>query len=323
MPMPTDMIVAAFGDLAERADLTVLPHPTVSEQHAALANAELVLGSWQGTRLLPLDAAAVAATGPAIAFVQQPSAGTDSVDLDAFAARGVPVANTAGANARSVAEWAVGATICLSRSIGWADDEIRAGRWPQLDMAARGLGEIGALRVGVVGFGAVGALVAQLYSAFGCEVAYWTRRPRPEAPFPWLELPALCARSDVLVLCVPLTPQTAGLIDAQKLAALSPGGYLIDVSRGGVLDQRALLAALESGHLGGAAVDVHPREPIPADDPLRSNDRVLLSAHSAAATPQAVARVLAQSMANFRRVIDGDPVIDVVNGVSSRVRRRS
>lgn len=323
MPMPADTIVAAFGDLAERADLTVLLHPTVEEQHAALADAELVLGSWQGTRPLPLDAAAVAVTGPGVAFVQQPSAGTDSVDLDAFAARGVPVANTAGANARSVAEWTIGATLSLSRSIGWADAQIQAGGWPQHAVATRGLGEIGTLRVGVVGFGAVGSLVAQLYSGFGCDVAYWTRRPRPEATFPWLELSALCARSDVLVLCVPLTPETAGLIDAEKLAAISRGGYLIDVSRGGVLDQDALLAAVESGHLGGAAVDVHPQEPMPAGHPLLGNDRILLSAHSAAATPQAVARVIEQSMANFRRVIDGEPVIDVVNGVEPKVRRRT
>ncbi len=322
VPMPADTVLAAFGDLAERVDLTLLRNPSVAEQHAALADAELVLGSWQGGHQLPLDAAAAAASGPSLAFVQQPSAGTDSVDLDAFAARGVAVSNTAGANARSVAEWAIGATISLSRSMGWADAQIRAGGWPQVEVATRGLGELGGLRVGVVGFGAVGSLVARLYAAFGCDVAYWTRRPRPEVAFLWLELPALCARSDVLVLCIPRTPETDGLIDADRLAALRPGGYVIDVGRGGVLDQSALLAALDSGHLGGAALDVHPQEPMPAGHQLTKNDRVLLSPHSAAATVQAVGRIIEQSVANFRRVLDGEPVTDVVNGVAPKVQRR-
>lgn len=322
IPMPTEALLPAFGDLAERAELTFLPAPSVTEMHAALADAELVIGSWQGSLPLPLNAAAVAAGGPALAFIQQPSAGTDSVDLAGFAARGVPVASTAGANARSVAEWTIGATISMTRSIGWADTQIRTGGWPQTDVVRRGVGEIGGLRVGIVGLGAVGSLTAGLFAAFGCDVAYWSRRPRPESRYPWLEVPALAARSDVLVLCLPLTPETRDLVSSELLATLPRGAYLVDVSRGGVLDQAALIAALDSGHLSGAAVDVHPQEPLALDDPLRRHERVLLSPHAGGATRQAVARVLGQSVANLRRVLDGEPVVDVVNGVAATVPRR-
>jgi D-3-phosphoglycerate dehydrogenase len=322
-PLPADRIRPLLGDLPERVDLKLLFHPTQPELHAALADAELVLAAWQGTHPQPFDAAAVAAAGPHLAFVQQPSVGTDSVDLEALAARGVPVANTAGANARSVAEWALGATICVARSMAWADRAIRAGGWPQMDVVTRSLGEIAGLRVGVLGFGSVGSLAASLFAACGCEVAYWSRRPRPEAPYPWLEVPALCARSDVLLLCLPRTPETQGLIGVGELATLPAGAIVIDVGRGGVLDREALLTALDSGHLSGTALDVHPTEPLSAEDPLRRHDRVLLSPHAAGATGQAVTRVIGQSLANIRRVLDGQPVHDVVNGISPVVTRRN
>lgn len=322
IPMPTEALLPAFGDLSERAELTFLPAPSVTEMHAALADAELVIGSWQGSHPLPLNAAAVAASGPSLAFVQQPSAGTDSVDVAGFAARGVPVASTAGANARSVAEWTIGATISMTRSLGWADTQIRDGGWPQVEVVRRGVGEIGGLRVGILGLGAVGSSTAALFAAFGCDVAYWSRRPRPQAPYPWLDVPALAARSDVLVLCLALAPETRGLVGPELLAALPRGAYLVDVSRGGVLDQAALIAALDAGHLTGAAVDVHPHEPLALEDPLRRHERVLLSPHAGGATRQAVTRILGQSVANLRRVLDGRPVIDVVNGVAATVQRR-
>jgi D-3-phosphoglycerate dehydrogenase len=321
-PLPAERIRPFLGDLSDRVDLSLLFHPSLPELHAGLADAELVLAAWQGTHPLPFDAAAVAAAGPHLAFVQQPSVGTDSVDLDGLAARGVPVANAAGANARSVAEWALGAAICVARSMAWADRAIRTGGWPQMDVVTRSLGEIAGLRVGVLGFGSVGSLAASLFAACGCDVAHWSRHTRPHAPFPRLELPALCARSDVLLVCLPRTPQTAGIVGRAELNALPAGAIVIDVGRGGVLDQAALLACLDSGHLSGAALDVHPTEPLPPQDRLRTHDRVLLSPHAAGATGQAVARVIEASVANIRRVLDGEPVHDVVNGISPIVTRR-
>lgn len=322
LPMPDEVVLAALGDLADRTKLTLLPSSTVPELHAALGDAEIVLGAWQSAGAAHLDAAAVAAAGADLVFVQQPSAGVDVLDVPALTDRGVPVANAAGANSRAVAEWAVAAALALSRSIPFADAGVRAGGWPQMDVVRRGHGEIGGLRVGVLGFGPVGAIAAGLFAAFGSEVAYWSRTPR-EVPYPWFDPAALCARSDIVVLALPLTPETFGLVSTDLLASMPAGAYVINVGRGNVLDHAALLAALESGHLGGAALDVFPTEPLPADDPLRGNDRILLSPHAAGATRQSVQRIVSTSVANLRRALDGEPVIDVVNGLSPVIQRRS
>src|SRR5688572_19561223 len=134
LPMPDEVVLGALGDLAERTKLTLLRTATVPELHAALADAEIVLGSWQSAGAVHFDTAAVAAAGPDLVFVQQPSAGVDVLDVAALTARGVPVANAAGANARAVAEWAVAAALALCRSIPFADAGVRAGGWPQMDV---------------------------------------------------------------------------------------------------------------------------------------------------------------------------------------------
>jgi D-3-phosphoglycerate dehydrogenase len=322
LPLPDEAVLAALGDVADRTKLTLLASPSIPEMHAAFADAELVLGAWQSKGAAKVDAAAVAAMGPDLVFLQQPSAGVDVLDVPALTARGVPVANAAGANARAVAEWAVAATLALARSIPFADAGVRAGGWPQTDVVRRGHGEIGGLRVGVLGFGPVGAISADLFAAFGCQVAYWSRTPRDVA-HTYLDPAALCARSDVLVLALPLTADTRDFVAADLLAAMPTGAYLVNVGRAGTLDHAALLAALESGHLGGAALDVFLEEPLPPGDPLRDNDRILLSPHAAGATKQSVARVVAKSVDNLRRVLDGEPVIDVVNGLDPHIRRRA
>lgn len=323
LPLPEDVVRRLLGDVAERTELTLLPLSTPAELQSAMKDVELVLGTWKGHRTAHLDADAASAAGPDLVFVQQPSAGVDVLDVPAFTARGVPVANAPGSNARAVAEWMVGATLALSRQLVWADAAVRAGSWPQIEVTRRGHGEIGGLRVGILGLGAIGRLAAQLFAAFGCEVAYWSRSPRSDVPYARLEPAALCARSDVLVLALPLTQETRGLVSTDLLATLPAGAYVVNACRGAVLDDRALLAAIESGHLGGAALDVFPVEPLPADDPLRTNDRVLLSPHAAGATRQAFVTMIEMSVGNLRRVLDGIPVRDVVNGLPAEIRRRS
>lgn len=322
LPLPDDAVLTALGDLTERADVTLLPSSSIPDLHGALTDAEIVLGAWQSAGAQRLDTAAVSATGPDLVFVQQPSAGVDVLDVPALTGRGVPVANAAGANARGVAEWAVAAALSLSRSIPFADAGVRAGGWPQMEVVRRGSGEIGGLRVGILGFGPVGSTSAQLFAAFGCDVAYWSRSPRPDVPYVHLKPAALCARSDILVLALPLNPDTRNVVSTELLTALPAGAYVISVGRAGTLDHPALLAALNCGHLGGAALDVFLEEPLPADDPLRDSDRILLSPHAAGATRQSVGRIVEKSVANLRRALDGEPVIDVVNGLDPVIKRR-
>lgn len=320
LPLPAEAVVGLVRGLPVEV---VLP---ASDDRAgalaALADADLLLADW---RVGPgLDAAAVAAA-PHLAFVQQPSVGVQAHDLDAVAAAGVPLSNVAGVNAVSVAEWVLGATITVARSLVWAEAELRAGRWPQTDVIARGACEVSGRRVGLVGFGPVGQALATRFAALGCPVAYWSRRrrePAEEHGAAYRELPDLLAGSDVLVNAIALGPSTRGLLGAAEIGLLPRGAILVSVSRGGIVDEDAVVTALASGHLLGAAFDVYATEPLPADSPLRGVDRVLLTPHTAGSTVEAGGALFRGIAANLRRAVTGEPVLDVVNGVDSVVRRR-
>lgn len=320
-PAAPERVHAWFAGI-ERLDIRFPSKRTTDGVRAALGDAEIVIPDWSAA--LRIDGEEVG-LAPRLAFVMSAAVGLDSLDLDALTAAGVVVANTAGLNAPSVAEWCVGAALAVARSIAWVDAEVRAGRWPQLELPQRGSTELGDLRVGVVGFGAVGSRVARLFGAIGCDVAYWTRNrrsPVEEAGATRLPLDELFARSDVLVVNLALTAETRGLVDARLLARLPRGAVVVDAGRGGVVDHGALAGLVESGALGGAAIDVFEQEPLPADHPLRRSDRILLSSHAAATTRQAIGRVFGLVTENVRRAVAGEPVESVANGLDPHIRRR-
>ena len=318
VPMPAEAVRGFAPDLP--VDVVVPAERTPEGAREAVADADLLLGDFTG--LLRVDAELVAAA-PRLAFVQQPTVGVEHIDLDACAAAGVPVANTAGVNAVAVAEWCVMAALAASRSLLWADAEVRAGRWPQLDLATRGCLELAGRRVGIVGYGAIGALCAERFRAFGCDVAYWTRTPRRDDPAYVPELADLLDRSDVLVVVVALGTATRGLLTEEALRRLPRGAVLVDAARGGIVDEDAVVRLLDDGHLMGAAFDVFGVEPLPPGSPLRAlGSRVLLSPHVAGATAQARLRIALAVQANLRRAVTGEPVQDVVNGVDPVVVRR-
>ena len=320
-PVPPDRVEGWFAGI-DGLRIRVPRERNPDAVRAALPGAEILVTDWSGA--LRVDRAEVE-LAERLAFVMSPSVGLDNVDLRALTDAGVVVANTAGLNAPSVAEWCLAATFAVARSLVWVDERVRAGAWPQFELPERGSTELAGLRVGVVGFGAVGSRVATLFEAIGCELAYSTRRRRPpdeERGARWLALPDLAARSDVLVVNVSLAPETRGLVDRSVLARLPPGAIVIDASRGGVVDHDALLDAIESGHLRGAAIDVFEDEPLPADDRLRGSDRILLSSHAASTTRQSMARIFSLVTDNVRRAVRGEPILSVVNGLGPRVARR-
>ena len=309
-PVPSDAVLGLFGGL----DLELLPLPERSQVavEALLPRADLVVADWS-------PALRVDDPGPRVCFVQQPSVGYDGVDVAACARAGVPVANCAGANTTSVAEWCVSATLALLRRTAEADRAVREGRWPQTSLGGR---ELAGRRVGVVGMGTIGRAAARLFTAFGCDVAYWSRSRHADAPAPYADLDDLLSGSEVLVLVIALGPETRGLLDAARLARLRRGALLVNGARGALVDEEALASALAEGQVGGAALDVFAVEPLPARSPLRTAPNVLLSPHMAGSTGEAAARILGQATANLRRVLAGEPVVDVVNGVDPYVRRR-
>lgn len=303
-PVPRELVEALFGDLG--ATLLTPEERTQEAVEALLPEADLVVADWS-------PVLRVGDPGPRVCFVQQPSVGYDGVDVDACAARGVPVANTAGANTTSVAEWCVSAVLALLRKTVEADAAVRAGGWPQTSLGA---GELAGKRVGVVGMGPVGRAASRLFAAFGCDVAYWSRRRHDDAAVPYEDLDALLTTRDVVVVVIALGPETRGLVDATRL---KPGALLVNGARGLVVDEASLLAAT---HLGGVALDVFAVEPLPADSPLRDRPGTLLSPHMAGSTGDAAGRILAATSANLRRALAGEPVVDVVNGVDPLVVRR-
>ena len=176
-------LLEAAGTLVRTTDVPALAR--------ALTTSGLAFTESAGAHdALRVDADLVSAA-PRLAFVQQPSAGVDAIDVAACAAAGIPVSNAGSANAVSVAEWCVGATFAAMRSLAYGDREVRAGAWPQLELANRGGGEVAGSRVGIVGMGPIGRECATRYAALGCDVAYWSRTRREAAASGgavWMEL---------------------------------------------------------------------------------------------------------------------------------------
>jgi phosphoglycerate dehydrogenase-like enzyme len=308
-PLPKDILEGLFAD--ERADIVVPPERTQAAVDLLLPDADIVVGDWTHTLR-------VEDPGPRVAMVQMPSVGVDTIDIDRCAAAGVPVANCAGANTISVAEWCVSATFALLRKTVEADAAVRRGEWPQTSLGGR---ELAGSTIGVIGMGGIGRAVATMFQGFDCTVQYWSRNKHDDAPATYVELDELMATSDILVLVIALGPQTRELVDARRLELVKPGALLVNGGRGGLVDEPALVEALRSGKLAGAALDVYAVEPLPMDSPLRELP-VVLSPHMAGSTGQAAMRIVGQTAANLRRAYDGEPIVDVVNGVDPVVRRR-
>ena len=173
--------------------------------------------------------------------------------------------------------------------------------------------------------GRIGVECAQRFTALGADVAHWSRRERAAEEAGgarWLPLDDLLAHSQLLVVVIALTPETRGLLSGERLARMPEGSYVVNAARGGVLDEDALLDAVRSGRLAGAALDVYATEPLPADSPLRKEDRILLSPHAGGATREAQGRLIAVVVENVRRAVSGEPVEHVVNDVDPVIRRR-
>ncbi|MEU7631221.1 phosphoglycerate dehydrogenase [Nocardia sp. NPDC049220] len=224
-------------------------------------------------------------------------AGMDNFDLSYLAERGITAVNVPGGNSDAVAEYAIGQLLALSRGIAANDQSVRAGRWgPVVGTGLSGR------TLGVVGFGRIGQRVAALATAFGMRVtaadpALDTDALRALGATP-CALPELFRTSDAVSLHVPLVDATRDLVGAQELALLGPRGMLVNCSRGGVVDESALVDALIAGRIAGAALDVFAQEPLPAESPLFCAPNLLLSSHTAGYSDTALATVTRQCAQN-------------------------
>jgi len=229
------------------------------------------------------------------AVVGRLGVGLDNIDLEACAARGIAVVPATGANALAVAEYVIATAMLLLRGAYRSTAEVAAGGWPR---QALGNGrEIGARTLGLIGFGSIGRHTARLARGVGMRVVATDAMLEAsdpsfaEANVTAVGLDELLATSDVVSLHVPLLAATRGLMDAARIAAMKPGAVLINTARGGIVDEAAVAAALRSGHLGGAALDVFEHEPLAADHPFAGCPNLLLTPHIAGVTAEANERV--------------------------------
>lgn len=260
----------------------------------------------------PVDAALLDAL-PDVRVVATQSVGTDMVDLDACRERGVWVTNVVGVADEEVASHALGLLLALVRGIVTLDRDVRAGDWDGTTVPLRRLSE---LTVGVVGLGRIGSTFAAMVAPLVDQVVGHDPAGVGVDGVQSCELDEVFARADVVSLHLPVTASTRGLVDARRLALMRPGALLVNVSRGGLLDEAAVLAALDSGRLAGAGLDVLVEEPPRPGHPLVAHPRVVVTPH-AAYLSEATARAYVEVQAlNVATVLGGGrPQHVVVEGV--------
>jgi D-3-phosphoglycerate dehydrogenase len=251
---------------------------------------------------------AVLAAGSRLKVVGRAGVGVDNIDLAAASARRVVVVNTPLATTQAVTELTLGLMFALARAIPTADAGMKSNRWLKKEM--QGI-ELSGKVLGLIGLGNIGSSVAERAAALGLSVLgydpFLSASEIQRRGAQSVSLPELYSRSDFVSLHLPLTPETRGLIDAQALAGMKPGVRLISTARGGIIDEGALLAALESGQVAGAALDVFTSEP-PGLTDLVAHPAVIATPHIGAQTAEAQARAAADIAAEVLAALAGAPL---------------
>ena len=293
----SDIVIAEFMDEAAIKDAfqgrDVLYDPKLvdkpAELHAALANCRaLIVRNRTQVRGALLEAA------PRLKVVGRLGVGLDNIDMNACKARGIAVRPATGANDLAVAEYVITAALMLLRRAWFATDRVAAGAWPRMDLIGY---ELAGKRLGLVGFGAIARLTAAKGAALGMRIAAYDPFVPAENPA-WVgvergTLESLLATADVISLHTPLTPETRHMIEAKAIGKMKPGAILVNAARGGVLDEAALVEALKSGRLAGAALDVFETEPVTkaSGGLFQGVPNLILTPHIAGVTEESNVRV--------------------------------
>lgn len=297
-------LAAAFDGWAE---LSVVDETDEAAFAELMTEAEVLL------HVLKPVTAEVIAGAPRLRLVHKLGVGVNTIDLEAARARGIQVANMPGTNSQAVAEMTLMLMLATLRRATYFDRITRAGDgWrPDLELLDSS-GEVCGRTVGFFGFGGGPSRIAAALTALGAEVIYTARAAKPEVPYPFVGFDELLARADILSLNAPATPETRGLINAEALARMKPGAIIVNTARGELIDEAALVAAIKSGHIAGAGLDVFQTEPTPPDNPLFALPQVVLAPHIAWLTPETLERSIAVARDNCRRLAAGELLVNRV-----------
>lgn len=291
-----DWLSLAFADDGDEAGLA-----------RELADADVLLHV-----LAPADSARIA-TGPRLRLIQKIGVGINTIDLQAARLRGVRVANMPGTNTQAVCEATLALMLAVLRKVAALDHATRRGDGWSLDPSVfDDIGELAGRTVGLVGFGAVPRRLAPVLQALGARVLFHARRPIDASPSLQVSPGELFAQSDIVSLHLPLDESTRRLVDATALAGMRRGAILVNTARGALVDEDALLEALESGHLRGAGLDVFAIEPALAGHRLLSAPNVVVMPHVAWLTAETLERSFAVIVENCDRLRTGRPLLNEI-----------
>jgi glycerate dehydrogenase len=302
----------AWAGLDRFGQVEVYQYSSADEIRARAQGAGILI-----TNKAPIGAALIDDC-PELRFVTLTATGFDCVDIAAARRRGIPVSNVPVYGTRSVAQFVFALLLELCHHVNLHDQAVRGGEWtnqPDFSLRKTPLHELAGKTMGVVGLGRIGEHSAELAHAFGMEVLAHDAFRRPLASgrqVEWCELDELFARSDVITLHCPLTPETAGLVNRERMKRMKPTAFLINTARGGLVVDQDLAGALDEGLLAGAALDVVSVEPIRPENPLLRAKNCVITPHIAWATAEARGRLMEATVANVAAFLDGRP-INVVN----------
>lgn len=309
-----DAVAPECGRLLREAGFEVIDRPGLPEDQKLAAIADctgLVVRSATQVTAAMLDAA------PRLRVIGRAGSGVDNIDTEAATERGVLVMNAPGENTLSAAEHALAMLMAMCRNIASADARLRGGTWGKQGLMGV---ELVGKTIGVIGLGRIGAAVAERARAFGMRViGYDPFLPQEVAQrlgVELMELEEIWPLADFLTLHTPLTERTHHLIDEQVLRACKSGVRLINCARGGLIDEQALLLAMEDGRVAGAALDVFENEPLAADDPLRTHPKVVITPHLGASTTEAQEKVAIRIAEQFVAYLRDGAVRNAVNSFS-------
>ena len=255
-------------------------------------------------------------TMPNLQFVSSVSVGVDHINLAALTQRGIPVGNTPGVLVDTTADAAFALLLAAARRVVEGDRYIREGHWrpearwsPDFFLGK----DVSGSTLGIIGLGAIGQAVARRAAGFDMKVIGWTPSGRAVPGVDSVSLEALLLRSDFVSVHLALAQETRNLLDAEKIATMKPGAVLVNTARGGIVDELALAAALDSGHLYAAGLDVFEREPVAMDNPLLQHPRVVLVPHIGSATTLTRAKMVDIAVQNATAALLGKPMPHCVN----------